>query len=302
MSAVLRLATRRSALALAQSGMVGRALEAVEPGLRVELVHVVTEGDRVQDRSLAAIGGKGLFVKEVEEALLEGRADLAVHSMKDLPAEVAEGLVVAAIPARESAWDLLVTRDGRALSALCEGAVVGTSSRRRELQLKGQRGDLEVRMLRGNVDTRLRRLAEGDYDAVVLAEAGVRRLGLEVRAVTLEGLVIPAVGQGALALEVREGDAFARSVVGRLDDRRSRVEVTTERAVLRGLGASCVVPLGAHARWDAATRAMAFDGYLASEDGTRSARIAWVEEVADEAEGQGVGERMAGCLRAARRH
>jgi len=267
MSETIRLATRKSALALAQSRQVARLLESLVPGLRVEEVQVVTQGDRVQDRSLAEIGGKGLFVAEVEAALAEGRADMAVHSMKDLPAALAEGMVLAAVPARESPWDLLVTRDGTDLAELPEGARVGTSSRRRELQLRGLRPDLVVSMLRGNVDTRLRRLEAGDFDAIVLAEAGVRRLGVAVRGVRLEGRVVPAVGQGALALECRAEDAATRRVVALVDDPVTRRETDAERALMCSLGGSCTVPLGALARWGDDGATMTVEGYFAHDNG-----------------------------------
>lgn len=244
----LRIATRRSALALAQTRMVARELQARAPGLEIEEIHLVTEGDRVQDRPLAAIGGKGLFIKELESALLEGRADLAVHSMKDLPADLATGLALVAIPPRESPYDLLVTSEGHALEDLPKGARVGTSSLRREVQLRALRPDLRVEMLRGNVDTRLRKLREGQYDAIVLAEAGLRRLGLQVRARSLEGVLVPAVGQGALALEARAGDALVAEVAALWNDPESALAARVERTVMRALGGSCSVPMGALAR------------------------------------------------------
>lgn len=268
----LRIATRKSALALAQSGQVAEAIRAANPGLAVELVHVVTEGDRVQDRSLAAIGGKGLFVKEIEQALLEGRADLAVHSMKDLPADLAPGLVIAAVPPRESPWDLLVTADGRGLDALPPGARVGTSSQRRAVQLRAARADLAIEMLRGNVDTRLRRLAAGDFDAVVLAEAGVRRLGLAPRAVRLTGVLVPAIAQGALALEARQGDTRVAEAVAPLHHAVTALETAAERATMRAVSGSCVTPMGALARWVAGEGRLHLEGFLASDDGARRGR------------------------------
>ena len=174
----LRIATRRSALALAQSNWVAAQLQRFESGLEVELVEVVTTGDRIQDVSLAAIGGKGLFVSEVEDVLLRGEAELAVHSLKDVPAELAPGLLLGAIPEREDPRDVLVTAEGDALDDLEAGSRVGTNSLRRTLQLRRQRNDLEYAMLRGNVDTRLRKLAAGEYRAIVLAAAGLRRLNL----------------------------------------------------------------------------------------------------------------------------
>ncbi len=285
----IRIATRRSALALAQTRMMAAALKANTPGLEVEEVQMVTEGDRVQDRSLAQIGGKGLFIKELEAALLDGRADLAVHSMKDLPADLAPGLEISAVPERESPWDLLITNDGRALKDLAPNARLGTSSLRRQIQLRAVRPDLVVELLRGNVDTRLRKLREGAFDAIVLAEAGVKRLGLEVSAVRLEGIVVPAIAQGALALETRIGDEATRECVRKLNHAESEVRAIAERAVLRAIEGSCTTPVGALAvhRDDVIT----MDGFLASPDGTRS-QVARVIGAIGEAP-ESVGERLA---------
>ncbi len=296
----ITLATRRSALALAQSRQVAAALEAANPGLTVEELHVVTEGDRVTDRPLAAIGGKGLFVKEIEEALLDGRADLAVHSMKDLPAELAPGLRLAAVPERASPYDLFIARGGGDLDALPAGAHLGTSSRRRELQLKALRPDLRVSPLRGNVDTRLRRLREGDYDAIVLAAAGLARLGLSVDGASLEGRVVPAVAQGALALETRDGDDAVTAAVRRLHHRGSSVETAAERGLMRALGGSCTLPLGALALWDEARGLLSIEGYLAREDGSVSVRDSLRDAARDEAEAEALGRRLAERLRARR--
>ncbi len=266
----IRIATRRSALALAQTRMIAAALRDRWPGLETEEVQIVTEGDRVQDRSLSAIGGKGLFIKELEAALLDGRADLAVHSMKDLPAELAAGLVVAAVPERESPWDLLVTVDGRALADLPQGATVGTSSLRRQLQLLAARPDLKIELLRGNVDTRLRKLREGQYNAIILAEAGVRRLGLDVTAVRLEGVLVPSIAQGSLALETRGDDEATRGCVRALNHAESEARAVAERAVLRAIQGSCTTPVGALAT--IADGIVAIDGFLATEDGSRHVR------------------------------
>ncbi|MFO0609571.1 MAG: hydroxymethylbilane synthase [Polyangiales bacterium] len=293
----LRLATRKSALALAQSRMVAAAVARANPGVTVEEVQIVTQGDRVQDRPLSAIGGKGLFVKEIEEALLDGRADFAVHSMKDLPADLAPGLAIACVPTRESPWDLLVTADGRALDALPQGARVGTSSKRRELILRALRPDLDVQMLRGNVDTRLRKLTEGSYDAVILAEAGVRRLGLTVTAARLEGAMVPAVAQGALALECRADDDATARCLAALHDHRAALETAAERAVMRALGGSCTVPMGALARWDEATGALAMEGFYAREDGSAAARRSHAGRAKDAGEAEAVGAALAGALR-----
>ena len=294
----LRLATRKSALALAQSRMVAADIMKLNPGLTIEEVQVVTQGDRVTDRALSEVGGKGLFVKEIEEALLAGRADFAVHSMKDLPAELAPGLVVACVPPRESPWDLLVTRDGLSLDALPKGARVGTSSKRREIALKALRPDLDVRMLRGNVDTRLRKLTEGEYDAVILAEAGVRRLGLAPTAVRLEGALVPAIAQGALALECRSDDAETAAIVGRYHDARASIETVAEREVMRRLGGSCVVPMGALARWNDSRDALSMTGFFATDDGARWVRAEHTGAARNDDEARAVGDALADKLAA----
>ena len=294
----LRLATRRSALALAQSRQIARRLQDLVPGLEIEEVQIVTQGDKVIDRALSEIGGKGLFVREIEEALRDGRADLAVHSMKDLPAEMAEGLTLAAVPKRESPWDALVTRDGRALDALPAGSKVGTSSLRRRRTLQALRPDLEIVMLRGNVDTRLRRLNDGDFDAVILAEAGLRRLSLDPPRVLLEGCMIPAVAQGALALQTRAGDDAARAIVGLLHDPSTALEVEAERAVLAALEGDCGTPLGALARYDAAAGSMGLDGYFADPKGDGVATVSERAAVRDPDDARALGQRVGAALRA----
>jgi hydroxymethylbilane synthase len=296
---VLRLATRKSALALAQSRQVARSLQDLVSGLRVEEVQVVTQGDRVLDRALSEVGGKGLFVREIEEALLDGRADLAVHSMKDLPARMAAGLAMAAVPRRESPWDALVTPGGLALDALPAGARLGTSSLRRSRTVKAARPDLEVALLRGNVDTRLRRLEAGDFDAIILAEAGLRRLGLSPARVLLEGVMVPAVAQGALALQTREGDAAARAVVGLLHDEATSLETEAERAVLGALSGDCGTPLGALARYDAAGRSMRLEGFYAHPTGEAWCRREASAAVAGPADARALGERVGAALLAA---
>jgi hydroxymethylbilane synthase len=275
MSVIVRVATRRSALALAQTRMMIAALKAKgAAGLLWEEFYVVTEGDRIQDRPLNEIGGKGLFIKELEHALVQGDAEFAVHSMKDLPANLAPGLAVVSVPERESPWDLLVTRDGIGLDALPEGARVGTTSLRRRIQLLARRPDLTITQLRGNIDTRLRRLESGDFDAIVLAEAGVRRLGLNAHSVRLTGVVIPAIGQGALAIEADPAQLASctpalTGIAEALEHRSTRVATDAERAVQRALGADCVTPLGAHARVDLTAGTLEMQGFLATADGAR---------------------------------
>lgn len=249
----LRLGTRGSALAVAQAGWVARAVEAAHPDLRVELVHIRTSGDRIQNRTLAEIGGKGLFVKEIEEALLEGRVDFAVHSMKDLPATLAAGLAIAAVPRREDPRDALVAT-ARRIADLPRGARVGTASLRRALFLRHRRPDLDVVSLRGNVDTRLAKWRGGELDAIVLARAGLARLGLEVAEASpiSPEEMLPAIGQGALALEARP-DAPCAARLAALDDPATATAVSAERAFLAALGGDCTTPVAAHARIEGAS-------------------------------------------------
>lgn len=242
----LRLGTRGSALALRQAGMVAAAI--ARGGTDVELVTIRTSGD-AHVGSLAAVGGKGLFVKEIEEALLDGRIDLAVHSLKDLPAELPAGLAVVATPPREDPRDALVTTAGHALAGLPARTRVGTSSLRRRAQLLARRSDLRIVDLRGNVDTRLAKLAAGEIEAVVIAVAGLNRLGLAPRGVRpLErDELLPAIGQGALAIEARADDAAVAAVVRPLDDVATASCVAAERAFLVAVGGDCQTPLAAHA-------------------------------------------------------
>ncbi len=242
---VLRIGTRKSKLALWQANWVKERLESL--GYKAQLVHITTTGDKILDAPLAKIGGKGLFVKEIEEALLRGDIDLAVHSLKDVPMDLPEGLTLGAITHREEPYDVLISKDGKGLEELPAGAKVGTSSLRRQVQIKKRRKDLRVEVLRGNVDTRLRRLEEGLYDAIVLAYAGVKRLGLEHKITKVLTDFIPAVGQGSLAIEVREQDLEVFEVVKLLDHKESRVRAECERAFLRELRGGCQVPIGAYA-------------------------------------------------------
>lgn len=250
--AKLRIATRGSALALWQTRWVADQLRAIEPGLEVEEVQVVTQGDRVQDRPLHEVGGKGLFVSEVEAYVARGEADLAVHSLKDVPGDTdpAPGLGLVCFPEREDPRDVLITREGEGLMDLSAGSVIGTTSLRRETQLRRQRGDLAFKTLRGNVDTRLRKLDEGRYDGIVLAAAGLRRLGLlEGRAHQVLDLetCLPAIGQGTLGLEARLDDAATLGLVRQLEHAPTRVVTEAERALLIALQGSCRVPIAGHA-------------------------------------------------------
>jgi hydroxymethylbilane synthase len=251
-SKALRIATRRSKLALAQSYWVKARLEALEPGLTVELREYVTRGDRIQDVPLNQVGGKGLFTKEIEDALLSGEADIAVHSLKDLPSELPTGLILGAVPEREDPRDIValpgaaVDQPSGSAFPVRHGGRVGSSSLRRSAQIRAARPDLQVESVRGNVDTRLRKLDEGQYDALILAAAGLRRLGLEARiswAVPVE-ISTPAPGQGALGLECRASDDDTRALLARLEDADTRRCVAAERALMDSLGGGCSVPLG----------------------------------------------------------
>ncbi|HEY1556407.1 MAG TPA: hydroxymethylbilane synthase [Kofleriaceae bacterium] len=250
MTETIVIATRGSQLALWQAHHVKARLEAVQPGIAVELAIIKTSGDTILDVPLAKVGGKGLFVKEIEQALVERTADLAVHSMKDVPAELAPGLVLAANSAREVPWDALCAREPVTVDTLPHGARIGTSSMRRQCQLLARRPDLRVAMLRGNVPTRVKKLDAGDFDAIVLAAAGLVRLGMAER-ITQQlpiEISIPAVAQGVLAIEIRDGDDRVRSLVrAAIHDEATAVHVTAERAFLARMGGSCQTPLAAHA-------------------------------------------------------
>jgi len=244
------IATRGSQLALWQANHVKARLEAVSPGITVELEVIKTTGDKILDVPLAKVGGKGLFVKEIEQALVAKTADLAVHSMKDVPAALAPGLVLAACSTREVPWDALCTRDGSTLATLKQGAKVGTSSMRRQSQLLAKRPDLQIALLRGNVPTRIRKLDDGEFDAVVLAAAGLHRLGMADRITQLLPLEIsiPAVAQGVLAIEIREGDDRVRALVrAAIHDEPTHQKMMAERTFLIVMGGSCQTPLAAHA-------------------------------------------------------
>ncbi len=246
----IRIGTRGSQLALTQSSNVRDALQALHPQLRVELVVIKTTGDKIVDVPLAQVGGKGLFVKEIEDGLLSGEVDLAVHSMKDVPSELPEGLIIGAVPVREDPRDVLAAREARSLAELRTGAKVGTSSLRRMAQVLRDRPDVTVESLRGNLDTRLRKLEEGLYDAVILAAAGLHRMGWRNR---ISGYLdpvrfVPAIGQGAIGIEVRRNDARIREIVSVLHDRDAAMALEAERGFLAELEGGCQVPIGGHAR------------------------------------------------------
>jgi hydroxymethylbilane synthase len=244
----LTIGTRGSKLALWQAHWVKGALTARDDDLQVDITIIKTKGDKILDVPLAKVGGKGLFVKEIEAALLDQKIDLAVHSMKDMPAELPDGLCIGAIPKREASHDVLISRQEKPLADLKKGAAVGTSSLRRAAQLLNVRPDLVVTPLRGNLDTRLRKLDAGEMDAIVLAAAGVKRLGLAHRISDHLGdeVMLPAAGQGALCIEIRENDARTAAKVGALDHGQTRRSVMGERAFLHRMGGSCQVPIAAH--------------------------------------------------------
>ncbi|MFZ5449596.1 MAG: hydroxymethylbilane synthase [Thermodesulfobacteriota bacterium] len=250
MPRVIKIGTRGSALALAQANWVAAQLSGHHPGCRVELVIIKTTGDKIQNVPLAQIGGKGLFIKEIEEALLAEQVDLAVHSLKDMPAEVPDGLMLGAVPPREDCRDAFISSRYGSLAEIPPGGRVGTGSLRRRVQLLHSRPDLEVVPIRGNVDTRLKKMESLGLDALILAAAGLNRLGLShlYRSCVPESDMLPAVGQGALGLEVRTQDPGIRELVAALDDPPTRLAVTAERAFLARLEGGCVVPVAARGR------------------------------------------------------
>jgi hydroxymethylbilane synthase len=261
----LRIGSRGSRLALWQARHIGSLLE--ERGHPVELVIIKTTGDNITDVPLAQVGIKAMFIKEIEEALGEGRVDLAVHSLKDLPSEVAADFEIAAITAREDPRDVFCSIDYASIEELPRGARIGTSSLRRQSQLKALRSDVEIHPLRGNIDTRLRKLEAGEYHAVILAAAGLNRLGNTelIKQVIPPQVICPAPGQGALALEIRSGDATMQEKVAFLDEPSARTSTTCERALLKKLGGGCQVPIGAFA--EARNGTLHLDAIVASPDG-----------------------------------
>jgi hydroxymethylbilane synthase len=268
MTGQIRIATRRSRLALWQAEHVAARLAACHPGLVVSLVPIVTEGDRIQDRSLAASGGKGLFIKELEGALQDGRADIAVHSMKDMPAALPAGFTIAAALERGDARDAFVSQHHASLESLPEGARIGTSSLRRQCQLRHRRPDLGVVVLRGNVDTRLAKLDAGACDATVLAVAGLERLGLEsrIRARLAPRDMLPAIGQGIVGVECLEDRPDVVALLRGLEHGPTRMALAAERALAARIGASCHSPIAGYATIDG--EALRLDGLVGSPDGS----------------------------------
>ena len=264
----LRIGTRGSKLALVQSEWVKKEMQSRYPELRVELVKIRTKGDKIIDAPLSKVGGKGLFVKEIEEALLKREVDLAVHSLKDVPAELHKGLQLSVYPKREDPRDALVSSLFRKVGDLPQGASVGTSSLRRSAQLLHMRPDLRIAPLRGNVDTRLRKLDSGELQTIVLAAAGLQRLGLSDRITALlsPDSVLPAIGQGVLGLEVRENDQKVQNLISFLNDLETELAARAERAFLKELEGGCQVPLAGYARVEKGR--LVLDGMVAELDGS----------------------------------
>lgn len=286
---VIRIATRSSKLALWQAEYVQKRLEALHDGLCVELVSIKTRGDKILDSPLAKIGGKGLFVKELEEAMTDGRADIAVHSMKDVPMELPEGFALPVICERHDPRDAFVSNHHESLAGLPEGAHVGTSSLRRQAQLMANRPDLKVSSLRGNVQTRLGKLDAGDFDAILLASAGLKRLGLDerIRYDMPPEESLPAVGQGAVGIECREDDEATMALLAPLTDADTWDRVTCERAMNRRLEGGCQVPIAGYAELEGDS--LWLRGLVASEDGRRVLRV---EGRAPRGEGAELGTRL----------
>jgi len=295
----VRIGTRGSPLALVQARMVRDALAAAHAGLRgaddIQILPIKTTGDAVQDRKLMEIGGKGLFTKEIEEALLAGRIDCAVHSMKDMPTWLPEGLAIGAMLPREDARDALFARIGASIAELPRGAMVGTASLRRQAQLLALRPDLRMVPLRGNVETRLRKLRDGEADATLLAVAGLKRLGLldKASAVLDSAEILPAVGQGAIGVEIRANDSRLRALLESLDHHVTSLCVTAERACLAELDGSCHTPIAAYAEASADGRSLHLRALIALPDGSAMHRDERDGSVADPAAlGRAAGERL----------
>ena len=296
----LTFATRPSKLARWQTTFIAQSLEQAWPGLTCREVLISTQGDRIINKPLPEIGGKGLFTQELEQELLAGRVDAAVHSLKDLPIENSPGLTIGVIPKRAAAGDVLICPEGYTLDKLPTGAIVGTSSLRRQAQILSHRPDIQVRPIRGNVDTRIRKAEEGQYDAIVLAEAGISRLGLEEH-ITQHlswDIMLPAPGQGALAVQCRADDADTLQYLSALEDLETRISVTAERALLAALGGGCSLPVGAHATYDGDLISM--QGVIAEIDGGKLIHVQGRgaephelgAELAQQALAQGAGEML----------
>jgi len=269
----IRIGTRKSKLALAQSNWVADELKKISPDLKVEFVKITTKGDKILDVPLAKVGGKGLFVKEIEEALLRKDIDIAIHSLKDVPTQLPEGLEVSVFPKREDFRDALISRDGKGLKDLDKGAKIGTSSLRRQAQIRAFRRDINIESLRGNLDTRLKKLDEGLYDAIVVAAAGLNRLGLSDRVTELisPDIILPAIGQGALGIELRSDDEEVKKILSSIHDEKTSICVRAERAFLLRLEGGCQVPIGALCRF-VNEKEISLEGLVADEMGNKIIR------------------------------
>ncbi|PWK38330.1 hydroxymethylbilane synthase [Cupriavidus plantarum] len=292
----LVIASRESRLALWQAEHVRAALQQYYPACDVSILGMTTRGDQILDRTLSKVGGKGLFVKELEIAMAEGRADLAVHSLKDVPMELPEGFTLTAVMTREDARDAFVSSQYASLDEMPPGAVVGTSSLRREAALRARYPHLVIKPLRGNLDTRLGKLDRGDYGAIILAAAGLKRLGLgdRIRALIGPESSLPAAGQGALGIEIRSDRPELAAWLAPLNDATTAMAVLAERAVSRRLGGSCQVPLGAHARWHGED--LQLDAFVAMPDGSRNVRAHAMARVTSAAQAEQLGSAVAGDL------
>jgi hydroxymethylbilane synthase len=293
MPKTIRIATRKSPLAMWQAEHVAAELKKAHPGLEVEILGMTTRGDKILDTPLAKVGGKGLFVKELEQGMLAGDADIAVHSMKDVPVELPDGLHLSVIMSREDPRDAFVSNNHNSIQDLPQGACVGTSSLRRQSQLAEQRPDLVIKSLRGNVNTRLRKLDDGEYDAIVLASAGLKRLGFDARITALLGpeQSLPAIGQGALGIECRVDDERVNRLIAPLHDIDTAYCVTAERAMNHRLNGGCQVPIAGYAMLESGK--LWLRGLVGEPDGSKIIR-GEVEGKVDEAEsmGQGLAERL----------
>ncbi len=278
----LCIATRGSQLALWQANYIKSLLEEINPSLQINLEIIKTQGDKILDVALAKVGGKGLFVKEIEEALLDKRADIAVHSLKDVPMVLPQGLTIASYLERETPFDLFISEKFESFEALPQNATLGTSSLRRQAQALSMRPDLNIKLLRGNVETRINKMKMGEYDAIILAHAGVKRLNLAAKFTQnlLPPLFLPAVGQGALALEVRADDVNIQSLLSKLDHEQTRKCVEAERAFMRTLEGGCQVPIAAYATID--QEDICLQARIARPDGSQTINAQYISKDAEE--------------------
>ncbi len=269
MKKILKIGTRASKLALWQANWVESQLNKFFPDAETEIIKISTKGDQILDRPLALVGGKGLFVKEIEKALLENEIDIAVHSMKDMPGDLPTGLTIGAVPERENPFDVIVSRNNVKLADLPLRAKIGTSSLRRASQIRNFRSDLNISSIRGNLETRIKKLNSGEFDAIILAAAGIKRLGMEelITEYLNERTMVPAVGQGALCIETRKNDQIIEPVMDKLNHEKTAVCVKGERAFLNRLEGSCHIPVGCFARF--VDKDIVLTGIVASEDGTK---------------------------------